>query len=79
MRVLFHLRHIWIWLYDEFGYVVNLDMHPIQMTKMSSMNHFHNIMCGLPSSFNFSSNFPINKFAYAGAILVATHCCFLDL
>ena len=27
-------------------------------------------MCGLPNSFEFSSNFPINRFAYAGTIFV---------
>ena len=53
-----------------FMYVVNSDADPVQMTKMSSMNLFHSIMCGLPNSFNFSSNFPINRFAYAGAIFV---------
>ena len=47
--------------------VVNSDADPVQMIKMSSMNRFYNIMCGLPSSFGFSSNFPINRFAYAGA------------
>ena len=53
-----------------FMYAVNSDADPVQMTKMSSMNLFHSIMCGLPNSFNFSSNFPINRFAYAGAIFV---------
>ena len=51
-------------------YVMNSDLGPIQMTKMSLMNRFHNNMRGLPIFFNFSSSFPINKFAYAGAILV---------
>ena len=50
--------------------VMNSGFDPVQMTKMSSMNRFHNFMCGLPTSFNFSSNFPIKRFAYAGAILV---------
>ena len=49
---------------------MNSDADPVQMTKMSSMNRFHSIICDLPSFFNFSSNFPINGFAYAGAILV---------
>ena len=53
-------------------YVVNSDVDPVQMTKMSSMNRFHNIICCLPNSFSFSSNFPMNRFAYVGAILVPT-------
>ena len=53
-----------------FMYVVNSDADPVQMTKMSSMNLFHRIMCGLPNSFKLSSNFPINRFVYAGAIFV---------
>ena len=48
-------------------YVMNSDLGPVQM---SSMNRFHNNMCGLPIFFNFSSSFPPNKFAYAGAIAV---------
>ena len=40
------------------------------MTKMSSMSHFHNIVCGLPVSFNISSSLPMNRFACAGAILI---------
>ena len=53
-----------------FMYVVNSDADLVQMTKMSSMNLFHSIMSSLPNSFKFSSNFPINRFAYAGAIFV---------
>ena len=53
-----------------FIYVVNLDANPVQMTKISSMNLFHSIICGLPSSFNVSSNLPIKRCAYAGAIFV---------
>ena len=51
-------------------YVMNSDVDLVQTTQMSSMNRFHNVMCGLPSSFSFSFNFPINRFSYAGAILV---------
>ena len=51
-------------------YVVNSDSEPLHMMKISSMNRFHSIMFGLPNSFNFSSSLPINRFAYAGAILV---------
>ena len=51
-------------------HVVNLDVNPVQTTKMSSMNHFHTIICGLPNYFSFSSSFPMNKFAHANAILV---------
>ena len=29
-------------------YVVNSDVDLVQMTKMSSMNHFQNILCCLP-------------------------------
>ena len=39
------------------------DADPVQMTKMSSMFRFHNILCDLPSSFSFSFSFPINRFA----------------
>ena len=48
---------------------MNFDANPVQMTKISSMNLFHSIICGLPSSFNVSSNLPIKRCAYAGAIL----------
>ena len=51
-------------------YDMNSDLGLVQMTKMSSMSRFHNNMCGLPIFFSFSFSFPINKFAYAGAILV---------
>ena len=51
-------------------HVVNLDVDPVQMTKLSSMNHFHTIICGSPNYFSFSSSFPMNRFAHAGAILV---------
>ena len=51
-------------------YVVNLDVDPVQTTKMSSMNCFHTIICGLPNFLNFSSSFPMNRLAHAGAILV---------
>ena len=40
---------------------MNSDADPVQMTKISSMNLFHSIVCGLPNSFNISSNFPINR------------------
>ena len=50
--------------------VMNSGYDLVQMTKMSSMNRFHSFMCDLTKSFNFSSNFPIKRFAYAGAILV---------
>ena len=50
-------------------YVMKSDLDPVQMTKISSMNRFHINMFGLPISISSISNFPINRFAYAGAIL----------
>ena len=64
-----NLMVLWIWLILVM-YMVNSDVEPVHMMKISSMNHFHSNMFGLPSSFNFSSNLPINRFAYAGAIFV---------
>ena len=61
---------VWCNWMIAFMYVVNSDADPVQMTKMSSMNFFHSITCDLPNSFKLSSNFPINRFAYAGAIFV---------
>ena len=60
---------LWIWLIFVI-YVMNSDLDPVQMTKISSMNRFHISMFGLPISFSSISNFPINRFAYAGAIFV---------
>ena len=51
-------------------YVVSLDVDLVQTTKLSSMNRFHTIICGLPNYFSLSSSFPMNRFAHTGAILV---------
>ena len=58
---------IWLMLVIN---VVNSDVDLVQITKMLAMNHFHNIICCLLNSFSFSSSFPMNRFAYVGAILV---------
>ena len=36
---------------------VNSDFDPVEMTKTSSMNRFHSIICDLPSSISCSSNY----------------------
>ena len=56
---------LWIWLIVVI-YVINSDSEPLHM----SMKRSHISTFGSPSSLNFSSSFPINRFAYAGAIFV---------
>ena len=46
-------------VYNIFGFVVK-----------ELLNLFYSIISGLPNSFKLFSNFPINRFAYAGAIFV---------
>ena len=53
-----NLMVLWIWLILVM-YVVNSDVEPVHMMKLSSMNRFHSNMFGLPSFFYFSSNLPI--------------------
>ena len=48
---------------------VSSDCEPVHMMKMSSMNLFHTNILSVRACI-FSSILPINRFAYAGAILV---------
>ena len=60
----------WIVLWIEFivfMYISNSSFVPVQIRKMSSINHFHILMC---SFVIFVSIIPMNRFAYAGAIFV---------
>ena len=45
-------------------------MVPVHIMNMSSMNRFHVCICWLAMFIRSFSNFPINRFAYAAAILV---------
>lgn len=59
-------------LFISVMYSENCVWEPVQIIKISSMNHFQSRMtlCCLPICLNFCSSLPINRFALAGAILV---------
>ena len=60
-----YVNLIVLWIeFIVFMYISNSSVVPVHIRKMSSINHFHILIC------LFVSIIPMNTFAYAGAIFV---------